>query len=250
MNSTAFSLSSENNSKINRNRITFGAIDIQLHPPTLAPVFANLDQEIDLTIGSFNFCVGSLGHVRLSEPVNSGPSTGKTTVVATSKTLVGSSNVVNSPVSIKSMESKESIVKELDEIMENLDLEESSGYSDMASDENLDNISNYSEEDFMACYGNVSGNSEDTWRSGLKLHNDEHTVPSSGLSRYDRNRYQLCIIINDTSKEFDAENNSIMNSQNLDRGAKHRAEGETESAVTTRDKAISQRQNGRLSTQQ
>jgi hypothetical protein len=106
----------------------------------------------------------------------------------------------------------------------------------MASDENLDNISNYSEEDFMACYGNVSGNSEDTWRSGLKLHDDEHTVPSSGSSRYDSNRHQLCIIINDTSKEFNAENNSIMNPQNLERGAKHRAEGETESAVATRDK--------------
>jgi hypothetical protein len=41
------------------------------------------------------------------------------------------------------MKSKKNTAKELDEIMENLDLEESSGYSDMASDENLDNVSNY-----------------------------------------------------------------------------------------------------------
>jgi hypothetical protein len=35
-------------------------------------------------------------------------------------------------------------MKELSGIMENLDLEESSGYSDMASDENLDNVNNCS----------------------------------------------------------------------------------------------------------
>jgi hypothetical protein len=67
-------------------------------------------------------------------------------------------------VSIK--KTKASIVEELNEIMENLDLEESSGYSDMGSDENIKKSSKYSEEDFMAYYGNVSGNFEDTWRSG------------------------------------------------------------------------------------
>jgi hypothetical protein len=52
-NSMAFLLSSKNNSKINGN-ITFGVVDFQPHPPTLTPVFANLDQEMDMTIGSFN----------------------------------------------------------------------------------------------------------------------------------------------------------------------------------------------------
>jgi hypothetical protein len=70
----------------------------------------------------------------------------------------------------------------------------------------------------MARYGNVCDNSEDTWRSGLKLYNDEHTVPSSGSSRYDSNRHKVFVIINDTSEEFDAENNPIMNPQNLERG--------------------------------
>jgi hypothetical protein len=135
---------------------------------------------MDLTIGSFNFCVGSLGSVCLSDPINSGPSAGKTATAATSEAMVGSSSEVNSPVSVKPMKSKKNTAKELNKIMKNLDLEESLGYSDMASDKNLANVSNYSEEDFMACYGNVSGNSEDTWRSGLKLHDDEHTVPSSG----------------------------------------------------------------------
>jgi hypothetical protein len=41
-------------------------------------------------------------------------------------------------------------MEELNEIMENLDLKESSGYSDMASKGNFDNISSYSEEGFIA----------------------------------------------------------------------------------------------------
>jgi hypothetical protein len=136
----AFSLLSKSNSKIGGNQITFGAIDFQPHPPILAPVFASLDQEMDLMIGSFNFRVGSLGSVRLLDPIKLGPSAGKTTIVATLETSVGSSSEVTSPVSIKP--TKGSTVEELDEIMENLDLDESLGYSDMDSDKNL-NHSNY-----------------------------------------------------------------------------------------------------------
>jgi phosphoserine phosphatase len=82
----------------------------------------------------------------------SGLLAGKTAIAAASEALVGSSSEVNLPVSINPV--KESIVEELDEIMEtlNLDLEESSGYSDTSSD---DKLGNYLEEDFMTCYGNV-----------------------------------------------------------------------------------------------
>jgi hypothetical protein len=97
----AFSLLSKSNSKINGNQITFRAIDFQPHPPTLAPIYANLDQEMDLTIGSFNFRVGSLGSARLSDPVKSGPSARDTTIMTTLEEFVGSSSEVNSPVSIK-----------------------------------------------------------------------------------------------------------------------------------------------------
>jgi hypothetical protein len=62
--------------------------------------------------------------------------------------------------------------------MENLELKESSGYSDMASKGNSDN----SEEDFSARYGNVSSNPEVMWRLGLELHNDEQTIFSLGSS--------------------------------------------------------------------
>jgi hypothetical protein len=109
---------------------------------------------------------------------------------------------------------KESTIVELNEIMENLDLDESSGYSDMGSDENPDKSKSYSQEDYMVCYCNVSINSEGTWRSGLKLHNDEHTILSSVSSHCARNQHQVYVIINDTSEEFDAKNNPIINPQN------------------------------------
>jgi hypothetical protein len=59
MNSMTFSPSSKSNSKIDGNHVNFGTVDFQPHPPTLALVFANLDKEMDLTIRSFNFHVGS-----------------------------------------------------------------------------------------------------------------------------------------------------------------------------------------------
>jgi hypothetical protein len=120
--------------------------------------------------------------------------------------------------------------------MENLDLEESSGYSNMASNGNFDNVSNYSEEDFMACYGNVFGNSEDTWRSGLELYNDEQTIFSSGFSEDIHSQYQVYAIIDETSKELDTNNNPIINPENVRRGANHMAEGDTEETVATRVK--------------
>jgi hypothetical protein len=76
---------------------------------------------MDLTIGSFNFRVESLGSVRLFDPINLGPSAGQTTIAATSETSVGSSNEVNSTISIKLMKSKGNTVEEINKIMENLD---------------------------------------------------------------------------------------------------------------------------------
>jgi hypothetical protein len=139
MNSTAFSLSPNSNSKINGNQITFGAIDFQPHPPTVTPVFESLEQEMDLTIGSLNFRVGSLGTICLSDPINSGPLAGKTASAARSKSSVGSSSEVNSPVSFALTEKIEDIVEGLDEIMENLDLGKSTGHSDKGFDKNYDN---------------------------------------------------------------------------------------------------------------
>jgi hypothetical protein len=63
---------------------------------------------------------------------------------------------VNSLACIKPTESKRNTIEEFDEIMENLDLKESSDYSDMASEGNSDSISNYSKEGFTTHYGDVS----------------------------------------------------------------------------------------------
>jgi hypothetical protein len=65
MNSTAFSLPANSNLKVDRNQISFGTIDFQPHPPTLTPVFASLDKEMDLTTRSLSFHVSSLGSIHL-----------------------------------------------------------------------------------------------------------------------------------------------------------------------------------------
>jgi hypothetical protein len=98
MNSMAFSLLANSNPEINGN------------------------QEMELTIGSLNFRVGSLGTIRLLDPVKPDPPARETKTVAMSKSLVGSSSEVNSPVSFATMENSEGKIEELDETMGNLDL--------------------------------------------------------------------------------------------------------------------------------
>jgi hypothetical protein len=122
MNTTAFPLLANNNLKVDRNQISFGTVDFQPHPPTLTPVFASLDQEMDLTIGSLNFHVGSLGSIHLSDPSKSDPSAGKTTTMAMPESSVGSSIEVNSLVSFTTMENMEDKIEELNKILGNLDL--------------------------------------------------------------------------------------------------------------------------------
>jgi hypothetical protein len=133
MNSTAFSLLSADNPNSGENQITFGTIDFLPHSPTLAPIFANLGQETNLTIGSLNFLVGPLGSTRLSDSMEPDPSVQESAKTTTLEASVGSSSEANSSVNIKSTKST---TKELDEIMENLDLEESSGRQESNSDEN------------------------------------------------------------------------------------------------------------------
>jgi hypothetical protein len=140
MDSTTFFLLSKSNSKIDGSKITFGTVDFQSHPPTLAEVFASLDQEMDLTIGSLNFRVGSLGSLRLSDPIPLGPWAGKTIAATTSENFC---RIVQQG---KPAARKRNIVDELDEIMENLDPKESSNYSDMESEGNSYSISNYTQK--------------------------------------------------------------------------------------------------------
>jgi hypothetical protein len=76
---------------------------------------------MDLTIGSLNFHVGSLGSIRLSDLMKSDLSTGTTAIMVISESSVGFSSKLNSPVSFATT-SIEDKIEELDEIMGNLDL--------------------------------------------------------------------------------------------------------------------------------
>jgi hypothetical protein len=120
MNSTAFFLLANNNSKLDGNQISFETIDFQPHPPAFTLIFASLDEGTDLTIGSLSFRVGSLGSICLSDPMKSDPSAGKTATIAISESSVGSSSEVNSPVSFTTVENTEDRIEELDETMGNL----------------------------------------------------------------------------------------------------------------------------------
>jgi hypothetical protein len=145
MNSTAFLLSANSNSKVDGNQISFGTIDFQTHPPTLTLIFAGLEQKMDLTIGSPNFHIGSLGSICLSDLTKSDLSAGTIATMAMSESLVGFSSEVNSPVSF-TMTSIEDKIKELDEIMGNLDLGEA-----------MDRL-NLNQEDFTTRRSGVSSN--------------------------------------------------------------------------------------------
>jgi hypothetical protein len=98
MNSTAFSLLANSNPEVDGNQISFETIDFQPHQPNLTPVFASLDQEMDLTIGSLNFRIGSLGLIRLSDPAKLDLSASETKTIAMSESSVDSFSEVNSPV--------------------------------------------------------------------------------------------------------------------------------------------------------
>jgi hypothetical protein len=128
--------------------------------------------------------------------------------VARSETSVGSSSEVNSPVSFKPTENIKITVEELNKIMENLDLGESSVYSDKGSDENFDNTPT---NDFTTRSGGVSDNNEDMWRPGGK-----HT------SRI----HEVCIIISEVAEEDDGGSNPVINSQSFNQGNSHMKERE------------------------
>jgi hypothetical protein len=146
MNSTFFLLPANGNLKVDGNQISFGTVDFQPHPPTLTPVFASLGQEMDLTIGSLNFHVGSLGSIQLSDLMKSDPSARKSTTIAMSESSVGFSSEVNSPVSFATMEKRGEKIEELDKIMGSLDIGEVMDHLDL------------DQKDFTTQSGGVSSN--------------------------------------------------------------------------------------------
>jgi hypothetical protein len=61
MNSMAFLLLANNSPEVDEIQIPFGTVDFQPHQSSFMQVFESMDQDMDLTFGSPNFDVGSLG---------------------------------------------------------------------------------------------------------------------------------------------------------------------------------------------
>jgi hypothetical protein len=171
---------------------------------------------MDPMIGSLNFHVRSLGSIRLSDPAKPDPSASETKTIAMSKSSVGSSSEVNSPLSFAIAENIGEKIEELDETMDNLDIGDQL-------------------EDFMIFYDDASDKSTDTWKTGLELHEDDETILSSSNSKFD-NRYQVLAIVGDNLEELDDNNNPVLNPANINRGANHLAEGDTAESLASREK--------------
>jgi hypothetical protein len=216
MTSTAFSLLANSSPEVDRNQISIRTVDFQPHPPNFTLIFKSLDQDTDLTIGSLNFRIRSLGSIYLSDPAKPDPSASEPKTIAMSESSVGSSSEANSPVSFAATEIAGQKIAELDETMKNLDL----------GDEL---------EDLMICHDDASDKSTDTWKTGLELHEDDETIFSSFNNKFD-NRYQVLAIVGDNSEEFNENNNPVLNPANVNRGANHLAEGETADSLASREK--------------
>jgi hypothetical protein len=154
MNSTAFSLLANNNSQVDEIQIPFKTVNFQPHQSSFTQVFESINQDMDLTIESLNFHVGSLGSIRLLDPMKTGPLASEPETVVMSESSEGSSSEVNSPVH---------------ETMENFDLE-------------------VQLEDLMIYHDDTSDQSTDTWKTGLELSEDDNSIFLSHNSKLD-NRY-------------------------------------------------------------
>jgi hypothetical protein len=216
MNSTAFPLVANNNPEVGKIQIPFETVDFQPHQSSFTQVFKSMDQDMDLTIESLNFCVGSLGSIRLSDLVKSGPSATKAKIETMLESSEGSSSEVNSSVSPMEIEAEKRKFAEGDETTGNFYLE-------------------IQLEDLMISHDDTSDKSTDTWKTRLELHEDENSNFSSFDSKFD-NRYQVFAITEDNSEEFNENNNPVLNPANINRGANHLAEGETADSLVNREK--------------
>jgi hypothetical protein len=107
MNLTVFLPLANNSPEVDEIQIPVGTIDFQSHQSNFTQVFQSMDQDMDLTIGSLNFHVRSLGLIRLSDPAKPGPSASKSKTETMSESSEGSSSEVNSSVSFAEIETEE-----------------------------------------------------------------------------------------------------------------------------------------------
>jgi hypothetical protein len=182
----------------------------------LASSSSELDgnQEMELTIGSLSILIGPSGSSRLSDPMKQDPSASEPETVAMMEYSDGSSSEVNSPVSLEEVQ-KEKIAE------------------DNKARENFD--AGVQLDDLMICLDDISDKSTDTWRTGLELSEDGDSIFSSFNNNIGK-QCQVLAIVGDNSKEFDKNNNPVLNPANINRGANHLVEGQTTESLTTREK--------------
>jgi hypothetical protein len=195
MNSTAFLLSANSSPEVDEIQIPFRTVNFQPHQSSFTQVFESMDQDMDLTIGSLNFRIGSLGSILLSDLAKPGPSASKSKAETMSESSEGSSSKVNSLVNFMEIEKEEGKFTEGDETMGNFDLE-------------------VQLKDLMISHDDTSDKSTDTWKTALELHEDEN---SSFDNKFD-NRYQVLAITEDNSEELNKNNNPVLNPANINRG--------------------------------
>jgi hypothetical protein len=159
------------------------------------------NEEMELTIGSLSIFIGPSGSTRLSDLVKPDPPASEPETVAIMEYSEGSSNEVNSPVSLGEVQERK--IAEGDETMENFDL-------------------GVQLEDLVIRHDNISDKSTDTWKTGLELSEDDDSIFSSFNNKIGK-QCQVLTIIGDNSEEFDENNNPVLNPANIDRGANHLA---------------------------
>jgi hypothetical protein len=195
MNSMAFSILANSSLEVDEIQIPFETVNFQPHQSSFMQVFESMDQDMDLTIGSLNFHVRSLGSIRLSDLVKPGPLASKSKKETTLELSEGSSSEVNLSVSFTEIETEETKFAKGDETMENFDLEAQL-------------------EDLTICHDDTSDKSTDTWKTRLELHEDGSSIFSSFDSKFD-NRYQVLTITEDNSEELNENNNPVLNPANI-----------------------------------
>jgi hypothetical protein len=202
MNSTAFSLLANSNSKLDKN------------------------QEMELTIGSLSIIIGHRVHpasrIRQNQ-IRRQRSPKQRKRWNHQKT----SSEVNSPVSFEKPP-----IAEGDKIWENFDSEERACQAHNKAKENLD--ARVQLDNIIICLDDILDKSADTWKTGLELSEDDSTFSSfnSNIGK----QCQVLAIVGDNSEEFDENNNPVLNPANVDRGANHLAEGQTAESLTVREK--------------
>jgi hypothetical protein len=174
----------------------------------------NKNQEMELTIRSLSILIGLSGSSCLADLTKQDPSASEPEIVAMMEYSEGSSNEVNSPVSLEEVQTGK--LTEDDKAMENFD-------------------AGVQLEDLMICLDDISDKSTDTWKTGLELSEDGDLIFSSFNSNIGK-QCQVLAIVGDNLEEFDENNNLVLSQANIDRGANHLAEGQIAESLPTREK--------------